>query len=90
MGRLGLYYGLFNMGGNVSEWTADRYDAAYYSSSPTVDPQGPDSGDFRTGRGGNWQIGVPVDVLSATIRGRYVPTTTDPTLGFRCAANDTP
>ena len=84
------FYGVLNMGGNVSEWTADRYDAAYYSLSPAVDPQGPDSGDFRTVRGGNWQIGVPVAVLSATIRGRFVPTTAAPTLGFRCAANDSP
>ena len=84
------FYGLLNMGGNVSEWTADRYDAAYYSQSPSVDPQGPESGDFRTVRGGNWQIGVPIAVLSATIRGRFVPTTAAPTLGFRCAANDGP
>lgn len=84
------FYGVLNMGGNVSEWTADRYDAAYYSLSPTVNPQGPASGDFRAVRGGNWQIGVPVAVLSATIRGRFVPTTAAPTLGFRCAANDNP
>ena len=35
-------------------------------------------------------IGVPVAVLSATIRGRFVPTTQAATLGFRCAADDSP
>jgi formylglycine-generating enzyme required for sulfatase activity len=42
------------MHGNVWESCEDWYDNAYYSVSPTNDPQGPASGSFRVVRGGTW------------------------------------
>ncbi len=47
-------YGLFNMTGNVWEWTNDYYDPSYYQNSPANDPTGPDSGFYRVIRGGSW------------------------------------
>ena len=47
-------YGLYDMAGNVREWCWDRYDAAYYATSPATDPHGPDTGANRVLRGGDW------------------------------------
>jgi len=47
-------FGVLDLVGNVSEWTADWYDAAYYAASPAVDPTGPATGDRHVFRGGNY------------------------------------
>ena len=50
-------WGFFDMHGNVWEWTADWYQAAYPNGNPVVDPTGPASGSYRVRRGGGWSRG---------------------------------
>ena len=49
--------GLYDMSGNVREWCNDYYDENYYSSSPSINPQGPYSGTEGVLRGGCWGHG---------------------------------
>jgi len=44
--------GIYDMSGNVWEWTNDWYGSEYYSNSPRNNPAGPGSGDARVVRGG--------------------------------------
>jgi formylglycine-generating enzyme required for sulfatase activity len=47
-------WGLYDMHGNVWEYTADWYDAGYYKVSPKKDPTGPARGVDHPIRGGSW------------------------------------
>lgn len=81
-------FNLFDMTGNVSEWTTDWYDAEYYSKSPQRNPKGPSSGEYRVLRGGSWN-NEPDNVRSAN-RNRNTPTKRDDNIGFRCAQDACP
>jgi formylglycine-generating enzyme required for sulfatase activity len=47
-------WGIYDMIGNIWEWVGDRYGETYYANSPSADPTGPSSGDYRVVRGCGW------------------------------------
>ena len=50
--------GLFNLGGNVAEWTQDLYTIRPSGTSKLVrDPLGPTQGEFHVIRGSSWMHG---------------------------------
>jgi formylglycine-generating enzyme required for sulfatase activity len=78
--------GVLDMAGNAGEWTADFYEAGYYARSPSENPPGPGEGQYRTPRGGAYNVG------QWGVRGahRYwnLPTDRGPFVGFRCVVSD--
>lgn len=87
-------FGVFDLAGNVSEWTADWYDPSYYQSSPVFNPTGPAmtekaepySLEFsrrKVVRGASWVSG-PKGMRSA-YRVGSAPKNRHGDVGFRCA-----
>jgi formylglycine-generating enzyme len=76
-------FGLFDMAGNVSEWTADWFDGSYYAGSPAQDPKGPATGEYRVIRGGAWSDSARR--ITVFFRNWVRPNQKTPNVGFRCA-----
>jgi formylglycine-generating enzyme required for sulfatase activity len=76
--------GLNDMIGNVAEWVNDFYGDTYFASSPSVDPQGPASGDFKVVKGGGFSF-PGLQVLQASHRYNLEPDDPRDFVGFRCA-----
>ena len=72
--------GLYDMSGNVDELCQDWYDENYYGTSPSSNPTGPTSGDFRVVRGG-WHI----ENCRVTWRGDVETFFSTQFMGFRLA-----
>ncbi|MDA0692199.1 MAG: formylglycine-generating enzyme family protein [Nitrospinae bacterium] len=80
MGR--SVYGVYDMGGNVSEWVEDWYDQFYYQTAPLMNPTGVDNSKNRVFRGGSWDSRT-VDIRAAK-RFAATPGRKDAVVGFRC------
>jgi sulfatase modifying factor 1 len=74
-------YGLYDMSGNVWEWSWDWYDSSTYSIGAEADPAGPASGSDRVVRGGSW-YGAP-QVARVAYRSYDTPGHRSGSLGFR-------
>jgi formylglycine-generating enzyme required for sulfatase activity len=80
-------FNIFGMAGSVWEWTADWYDEAYYTTSPSANPTGPETGLTRVIRGGSWPFNNEADRLRAANRSSLTPEFISSTVGFRCVSD---
>ena len=76
-------FGVFDLAGNVAEWTSSYYERGYYATMPRSNPQGPDGGDFRVYRGGSWESRQ--EKTQTTTRDWSFPEERYESVGFRCA-----
>jgi formylglycine-generating enzyme required for sulfatase activity len=75
-------FGLYDMLGNVCEWTADWWVEKYEGEAEQVDPQGPSAGIGRVVRGGSWDQSAVHS--RATFRHSHNPESKYVIIGFRC------
>ncbi|MEM9696805.1 MAG: SUMF1/EgtB/PvdO family nonheme iron enzyme, partial [Myxococcota bacterium] len=78
-------FGLYDMTGNMWEWTQSRFDP--YPSRTTVDPI--EKGVMYAYRGGSWSRRFP-KWMTTQLRNRYEPDKYSESIGIRCVKPITP
>ncbi len=76
-------YGVYDLAGNISEWIYDWHLAEFYLFSPKRNPTGPQKGQYKVIRGGNWRNNA--EDVKMVYRNATIPSIRKKTLGFRCA-----
>jgi formylglycine-generating enzyme required for sulfatase activity len=77
-------FGLYDMHGNVWEWTSDYYEREYYQKSPTRNPKGPEKLAERVIRGGSWAF----EADSSRSANRASIDKPNDDIGFRCSVSE--
>ena len=81
-GKAANAFGFHDMPGNVQELVNDLFDS--YPGGASTNPTGPNSGPFRTIRGGAWNYGT---FVRSSLRYFQPPDVPDWRIGFRVARN---
>ncbi|XP_006897144.1 PREDICTED: sulfatase-modifying factor 1 [Elephantulus edwardii] len=83
-------YGLYNMVGNVWEWTSDWW-TVQHSAEEMLNPKGPPSGRDRVKKGGSYMCHKSYCYrYRCAARSQNTPDSSASNLGFRCAADHLP
>ncbi|XP_036984378.2 formylglycine-generating enzyme isoform X5 [Artibeus jamaicensis] len=83
-------FGLYDMVGNVWEWTSDWW-AVHHSAADARNPKGPPSGKDRVKKGGSYMCHKSYCYrYRCAARSQNTPDSSASNLGFRCAADRLP
>ena len=81
-------FGLYNVAGNVWEWTSDWFSSTYHIEGPRVNPKGPNKGHSKVTRGGSYLCHKSYcNRYRVAARTSNTPDSSTGNTGFRCVGD---